>query len=125
MDACALQNSSMIMDKVPLEIFDEVRGQLVGGSITAKNANVMNARDQTALIDRLERQIYKLYDAVENLNVFFWTALEEPGEHLTAQPEAYGMGDVEQMQISLQHNYDAWHETPGAIEALKSLIEEK
>ena len=120
-DVCALQNSSMIGEKVPQEILDSVRGQLVSGSVVAENKDIMNARDYTTWIFDLEEQVEDLYVAVEELNEEFWPALLNPGQHMTARPEAFGHGSIEEMQIVLQYSLAAWQETPGAIEKIREL----
>ena len=121
MDLRALQNSSMIKHKVPQEILDSVRGQLVSGSAVAENKSIMNAKDQTLLIENLQVQVQDLYAAVKSSNKHFWPALLNPGKHLTARPEAYSHGSLAQMQLVLQHSYDAWTETPGAIDVIREL----
>lgn len=122
MDVRALQNSSVIGNKVPQEILDSVRGQLVSGSVVAENKSIMNAKDQAPLIETLERQVQDLYTAVKKLNQHFWPALLNPGKHLTARPEAYSHGSVAQMQLILQYSFDAWTETPGALDMVRELV---
>ena len=121
MDVRELQNASVIGKKVPQEILDGVRSQLVSGSIVSKNKNAMNAQDQTLLIKNLEMQIEKLHEAVDRHNEYFWPALLDPEEHLSAQPEWYSRGSFGEMQIVLQRNYDAWTETPGAVDMIRQL----
>ena len=118
MDVCALQDSSVIGKKVPQEILDRVREQLVSGSVVAENKDIMNARDYTAWIFDLEEQVEELYVAVEELNDEFWPALLKPGQHMSARPEAFSHGSIEEMQIVLQYSLAAWQETPGAIEKI-------
>ena len=122
MDARELQNSSILSKKVPQEILDSVRRQLMSGSVIAENKSIMNAKDQTPLIEELEVQVQDLYTAVKKTNKYFWPALLKPGKHLTAQPEAYSHGSSAQMQITLQYSFDAWKETPGAIDVIRELI---
>ena len=119
MDVRELQMSSVIGKNVPQEILDSVRGQIVSSSVVAKNKNVMNAQDHTTMIANLEAQINELHGAVKKMNEHFWPALLSPKEHLNAQPEAYSWGSVEEMQIALQHTYDAWTETPGAVDMIR------
>ncbi len=123
MDVRALQNSSVIGEKVPQEILDSVRGELVSGSVVVENKGIMNAKDQTPLIEKLEAQVKDLYAAVKKLNAHFWLALLNPEEHLSARPEAYSHGSLEEMQLVLQYSFDAWMETPGAIEMVRELEE--
>ena len=49
--------------------------------------------------------------------VNFWAALRKPGGHLTARPGAYSQGSMEEMQLVLQHSWDAWREPPGGDRA--------
>ena len=121
-DARELQKSSMLSNKVPQEILDSVRGQLVSGSVIAENKNIMNAKDQTPLIEKLEVQVFDLYTAVKRTNKHFWPALLKPEKHLAALPEAYSHGSSAEMQITLQHSFDAWVETPGAIDVIRELV---
>ena len=120
-DVRTLQNSSLIGTKVPQEILDSLREHLVS-SIIAENRSIMDATDQTYLIQKLEGQVETLYTAVKKQNQHFWKALLNPGKHLTALPAAYSHGSREQMQLVLQYSYNAWAETPGAIDVIKELV---
>ena len=122
MDVRALQNSSVIGHKVPQEILDSVRGQLVSGSVVAENRDIMNSQDQAPLMKNLEAQVQDLYAAVKDQNQYFWPSLLNPGKHLHTRPEAYSIGSLEEMQLVLQHNYDAWMETPGATDVVRELV---
>lgn len=99
MNVRALQNSSVIGEKLPQEMLDAVREHIVSGSAIAGNTNVLNARDQTVLIMDLEIQVDDLYDAVERMNKQFWPALLDSREHTHN-------GNFEE-GTALQHNYDA------------------
>lgn len=124
LDVRALQTSSVIGHKVPQEILDGVRGQLVSGSVVAENRSIMNATDQTPLIQTLEMQVQVLYTAVKNSNRHFWPALLNPDKHLTAKPVAYSDGSLGQMQHVLRYNFDAWAETPGAVDMIRDLMKQ-
>ena len=121
MDVRELQNASVIGKKVPQEILDGVQSQLVSGSVVAQNKDVMNAQDRTTLIVNLEGQVEELHEAVDHINEYFWQALLDPEEHLNAEPEAFSHGSFEEMEIVLQQNYDAWMETPGAVDMIRQL----
>ena len=122
MDLRALQNSSVIGNKVPQEILDSVRGQLVSGSIIADNKSIINAKDHAPLIESMEVQVQDLYTAVKTSNKYFWPALLKPGKHLTTRPGAYSHGSVAQMQLILQYSYAAWVETPRAVDVIRELM---
>ena len=122
LDLRALQNSLMIGNKVPQEVLDSVRGELVSGSVIADNKGIMDAKDQAPLIERLEIQVRDLYGAVQKSNRYFWQALLEPGKHLSARPEAFSHGSVEEMQLVVQYGLGAWTETPGALGVVRELV---
>lgn len=120
LDVQALQNSTVLGEKVPQELLDNIRGQLVS-SIVAGNKDIMESKDQTLLIKKLETQVEELYKAVKESNKSFWPALLRPGPHLTARPQMYSPGSVEHMQLILQYSYASWAETPGAIDMIRAL----
>jgi hypothetical protein len=121
LDVRALQHSTAVDEELPQAALDNVPGQLVS-TIVAKNKDIMESKDQSALIEKLESQVNKLYTAVKRESKYFWSALLQPGAHLTARPSAYSHGSVEQMQLVLQYNYDSWVETPGAIDVVRDLV---
>ena len=123
-DVRDLQNSSIIGENVLQELLDDLRRDLVSGSIVAENKDIMNARDCTRFIWDLEEQVELLYLAVEDLNENFLPALLDPAQHMTARPEAYSHGSLEEAQIVLQSSLDAWQETPGAIEHMREVMGE-
>ncbi|KAN0096373.1 hypothetical protein V8E51_015178 [Hyaloscypha variabilis] len=122
LDIKALQNSTVLGEKVPQELLDNIRAQLVS-SIVAGNKEIMQSEDQTALIKELESQVEELYKAVKKSNKYFWPALLRPGNNLTARPQMYSMGTSEHMQLVLQYSYASWVETPGAIDMIRELSE--
>ncbi|KXT13518.1 hypothetical protein AC579_4174 [Pseudocercospora musae] len=60
-----------------------------------------------------------LDQAAKQNNKHFWPAIVDPGCALTARPETYSMGSKEEMELMLQYLYEAWEETPGAVEWVK------
>lgn len=109
----ALQNSSVIGEKLPQEILDSVRDQIVSGSALAGNKTIVYAQDQTIPIMDLEIQVDDLYEAVERINEHFWRALLNPNERTVSRSF--------EKQTALQQNCDAWIETPGAIDMIREL----
>ncbi|KAH9218743.1 hypothetical protein DL95DRAFT_293090 [Leptodontidium sp. 2 PMI_412] len=120
LDVKALQNSTLIGQKVPQELLDKIREQLVS-TIVANNKEIMDSDDQSLLIKKLEAQVKQMHVSVRKGNKYFWPALLNPGRHLTAPLSAYSHGTVPHMQISLQQSYDSWTETPGAIDVIRKL----
>ena len=118
LDVRALQHSTAMGEKLSQEALDNI----TVSTIFAKNKDIMESEGQSALIEKLESQVKKLYTAVKRENEYFWPALLRPGAHLTARPVAYGHGTPQQMQLVLQYNYDSWVETPGAIDVVRDLV---
>lgn len=122
LDLKALQNSAVIGEKVPSEILDSIQRHIVQSPIISSNRKLMERCDHSDDIEVLECQIDDLFMAVQMANPFFWRRLVNPGRHLTARPAAYSKGSVEEMQLVLQYSYDAWIETPGAIDMIEEII---
>lgn len=92
--------------------------------IVVGNPTITHVQNQKANIEKLQKQIKKLYNAVNRINTHFWPGLLQPGGNLTATPYSFGMGDKGEMQNKLQECYNAWVETPGSIEFIRKLAEE-
>lgn len=120
LDVQALQNSSAIGHKVPQEILDNVRDQLVT-TVVSNNANIMKSSDQTPLIKEIEKQVQALYMKAQQQNKHFWPVLLKPEAHLGARPNSYSPGSPQHVQIVLNYSYSSWKETPGAIEMIRKL----
>jgi hypothetical protein len=105
---------------VPREILDTIQRYCTNSAITS-NIKIIEKDDQTPCIANLREQVKELYVAVKKANSHFWPAIIEPADNLKARPISYGNGDRGQMQVVLQHNYNAWAETPGAIGVIEAL----
>jgi hypothetical protein len=123
LDVTHLQNSAVLGEKLPQELLDNIRSQLVS-TVVAGNKDIMDSKDQTPLIVKLKSQVEELYTAVKKSNEYFWPALLRPGANLVARPEAYVQGSREHMQLVLQYSYDSWVETPGAIDVIRELVKD-
>ena len=119
-----LQKTSIIGSKVPQEIMDNIRGQAVG-NIVSERKDIMNATDLTPLNKKLDTQIQALIEGVKRQNPHFWKGLLQPENHLTARPEAYSPGSVQEMQLVLQSSYNSWIETPSAMDLLREFLRRK
>ncbi|MCJ1261980.1 hypothetical protein MMC22_001849 [Lobaria immixta] len=73
----------------------------------------------------LKSHVHDLYQAVEEGNPHFWGALISPGRNLGARLDFFTFGGKEEMQMVLNRYYDAWKETPGAIEVVKAIRQKK
>ena len=122
----ALDSACVIAgDKVPSELLTQIRLQMLS-SAAQNNVTLMrdveHGRDIEGHIGQLAQQSDILFDALSDANKCYWATLAEPGDHLTARPPHYSQGTVSEMQLSLSQTYDAWVETPGALEWVKSKV---
>ncbi|KAI4242331.1 MAG: hypothetical protein L6R40_004060 [Gallowayella cf. fulva] len=123
-DMTALNNSSVLLQKgLPPEIINIIREKLMEGSAVCTNRTIMYAIDQTSIIQALAAQIKRLYQAVSRRNQRYWPALFDPEIHMKARPAMAipANGSVEEMQIALQHTFDAWLESPVALDTIRWL----
>ncbi|KAI4263514.1 MAG: hypothetical protein L6R42_001336 [Xanthoria sp. 1 TBL-2021] len=120
LDLQALQNSSAIGHKVPQEILDRVRNQLVT-TVVHNNAKIMNSADQTPLIKEIEKQVQALYTKAQQQNKHFWPVLLKPEADLGARPNSYSPRSPQRMEKVWNYSYNSWKETPGAIEMIRKL----
>ncbi|KAH8671770.1 hypothetical protein BGZ60DRAFT_527222 [Tricladium varicosporioides] len=121
LDVKMLESVTVAGEKVPAEILDNIRDQLVTRAVITERKEVMEAQDLEPFIRELVGQIAGLHAVVTKANRFFWQALLDPSQHLSALPSAYSPGSVEEMQLVLNYSYDAWIETPGAIDIVRGL----
>ncbi|KAE8351304.1 hypothetical protein BDV28DRAFT_137353 [Aspergillus coremiiformis] len=120
-DLVRLEESTRVLGtKLPREIFDLIQSSLPQSPVVASNREIMSGTGRREMIEELEDQIDDLYEAVDDGNRYFWPGLQTPSMHLAAEPQAYSRGSKEEMQLVLQMNYDAWMETPGAIEFIEA-----
>jgi hypothetical protein len=125
-DLQALKNATIAAgDKLPAELLNEIRSHMLSPAAqnnTTLVRDVENGRDIDGHIAELAQQVDALFDALRDSNKHYWRAVVEPGSHLTARPPHYSAGTVWEMQLALSQTYDAWMETPGAMEWVRSKV---
>jgi hypothetical protein len=109
--------------RVPPEIWDNIRRKALLSPVLLGKKDVMAKVSNADLAQKLGVQMEDLFNTVHRANPHMWPTICDPGDHLTARPACYGMGTIEEAQISLKWSYDAWAETPGAIDVLKTMLE--
>lgn len=105
---------------VPREVLDEISNNAMSSSIANKGL-VLKCDDLGALLLRLKAQVEQLHAAIKTKNHHFWPMLLRPGDNLEKTPSLYRRGDKREMQLVLQYSYNAWMETPGAIDVIRML----
>lgn len=63
-----------------------------------------------------------LFKAVENHSQAFWPALVDPDRKIERLFDANSPQSRGEATITLVRNYDAWKETPGSIDVIKTLM---
>ena len=82
-----------------------------------------NGVDQVVKI--LKSHVKLFYLVVNRANGGMWRALLSPGRHLDARPSFYTHGSMQEMQMALKQNYDAWNETPGAMGIIEAILHKR
>ena len=118
------QSFSSLSASVPREILDIIQSSVPLSPAVCANHNIMNGEGDTrpTMIQKLQAQIDTLYKEVHSANKYLWPALVNPHNHFKGRPMAYSPGSVEETQIILQYNYEAWVETRGAIDFIKAKV---
>ena len=108
--------------RVPFEVSEKIRRYIVSDAVGFW-MDITEEEDHSKNIRMFERQIKKLYEAGDATNEYIWPAIVHRGEGKEMVPTPYTWASVEKMQNYLKYSYDAWVETPGAIEIIKMLEE--
>lgn len=124
LDVTSLENlASTVGKKVPREILETIQPYVPLSLIVAGNPKILRFENKTALIGELNTQVNALFTLVKKFNIHYWSALMNPGSHLTTRPASYSRGSVEETQLVLIYTYDAWVETPTALEFIRSKVQ--
>jgi len=123
LDIKALRNVAILNKRLPEEIVDCVRRQLVCRAILVRK-DIMNILCHDPIITKLELHIKTLYDAFKKESPKLWPELLKSRTHIphyiSAAP-GYWKNDSEEVQTVVRYNYNSWAETPGAFEVIKEL----
>ena len=121
----ALSKALVLTEKVPPEVLNAIRDQMLSGTALACRNITMNRSTQASIIRELQSQIKSFYKEVNTLNHRFWSALLKPDFTPFGERRCAFMryDSVEKMQVVLRYNYDACVEVPGAIDVARKLRE--
>ena len=119
----AVENTRLLSRKVPEDIIHCIQMDSVQGTVLERRKDVWQNRSLRAAIKTTQRHINELYGAMNRNNKDFWPALLDPEEHLKAKITEHPHGTLQKMQHALQQSYDAWLETPYALDFICKLHE--
>lgn len=121
-----IKNIGLVRDVVAAKVPGEIQAKVEVSTIRSPlslQLQKKEAEDVFAIEMRLFDQVQRLGYAIHEANPFFWAAMLNPAENLTAQPGGYSHGSPEQMQLALQNAYTVWWQTEPVIEILQKAAE--
>ena len=121
----ALSKALVLAEKVPPELLNAIRDQMLSGTALACRNITMNRSTQASIIRELQSQIKSFYKEVNSRNHRFWPALLKPDftPFGDGRNRFVRYGSVEEVQVVHRYSYDAWVEVPGAIDVVRKLCE--
>ncbi|KAG6361165.1 hypothetical protein INS49_009389 [Diaporthe citri] len=125
LDLQHMLNATRALEGVmPREIIDEIRGSSLVSSVVALRKDIIRAStERTAELLRLvKHQVTVLFRTIAIYNRAFWPALVDSDSRPERRADAYPPGSAEEAAVAVMHNREAWMETPGSIEVIKSLM---
>ncbi|KAJ0103728.1 hypothetical protein J7T55_001744 [Diaporthe amygdali] len=122
-----LQNTARAFQAstLPCQVVNQVRGNLLDDSLLVGRQDLAAADTVTlaAMIERVRKQVWELYLAVEEANMHFWgrlISMQDDGDGLQ-KPESYFRGSPEEADLIALRNYAAWEETPKALDEIDAV----
>ena len=106
----------------PEELLAKAQKQLQSSIVKGDREMILDRGDRSAQIEELSAQLFDCYTAVKKANRYFWPAMLDPGEFLTAGPQMYTPGSLAEMTLKLQYCYDAFAETPTGFAGIEELM---
>ncbi|KAI0013003.1 hypothetical protein F4779DRAFT_511446 [Xylariaceae sp. FL0662B] len=83
--------------------------------------DIVDREDYKDLLASLQEQVANLYDRVNELNQYYWPALDHPEQYSHATPTMYTMGSPEEVILAFRHTWYSWAECPQALDFAKKL----
>ena len=121
LDLRALQAlPALTSGKLPQEIQDQVCEQLLAPHLDARKAFIETS-DLSLLIEDITEQLGHIIRKVNQINHFLWSCFPS-SESIPSLYPLQSDEDAAEAQKVLQYSYDAWIETPGAIEVMEQLL---
>lgn len=113
--------AALLRKRLPQELVDLILDNVPDHPAISAEPRAMRYASRIELVKSLNVQTLQIYRHVDRLNVHFWGALLNPGNHLQANPPDYKPGSVEEAQLVLARTYREWVLTPGAMDYIVSI----
>ncbi|RHZ54861.1 uncharacterized protein CDV56_107074 [Aspergillus thermomutatus] len=115
-----LEETALVLSpKLPPELVDLIQSFVPRSPIVAGNRELVYGATRQPAIEKLEIEIDVLCMATNLRNVHFWSSLLNPERNSTVKPNHHHWGTVEEARAIIMSVYDAWDETPGAIDFIR------
>lgn len=114
-------------------VVDQIQRLVPLSPIVAKDPSLMRREGRRIAIEKLKSQIDTLFWTVERKDRLFWPFLMNPRRYLREGPVLFGADDQMRFSLKNQHamrkdplgaNFDAWNETPCALDVLEAKIKQ-
>ncbi|KAL8651901.1 MAG: hypothetical protein Q9226_004490 [Calogaya cf. arnoldii] len=119
-DITSLQQIRALHQKLPPELVNLVQGFIPITDAVRNNHQIMSKADYTDLIADVTDQIKMCLEAVEKANIHLWPSLVNP-DLRPGGSRHRPSNDIRTVDFVLDRCYEAWVETPGAIDIIKRL----
>lgn len=120
-DIRMLQSTFFMYDQLPLppELVDRIRKEAIAGEIVSKRQDIFKRNNHRRSIRELVEEIQHLFMFVDQR---FWLYLLDPEDSLALKPAKYEHGSDQHIQMVVQYYYEAYAETPSAIEMIRQMV---
>ncbi|KAM0715024.1 hypothetical protein Q7P37_009489 [Cladosporium fusiforme] len=108
-------------NKLPAELFNQIRSYKIGPATKIHPARVKaieKREDLTPFLSKIEAELLQLRSYVNALDSDYWPAIADPEKYRKLQPMYQPELPITE---ALSQTYDAWAETPGALELWQEL----
>jgi hypothetical protein len=122
-DLKMLHDSAAIGDRVPIEVFQQIQGNLPSSPLIANNQKIITDPVYAYQLGRkMFSQLEKLIHHIHRANPHYFNYLLDPTEVLAHRPGFMSRGSYEEACLVMQMSYDTWAETPGSIRTTVQLF---
>ncbi|KAJ5108821.1 hypothetical protein N7456_005496 [Penicillium angulare] len=122
---CVEESFFVLRPRLPREIVDQIHRSVPQSLIIRECRQIVRADREGCLelLLKLEEQIQQMHRMVSKRNQWFWNMLAHPVNWLDEAPDEYAIGSVEEAALTLCASYDAWRDTPNALDFINAITD--
>lgn len=123
-DVKMLQNSLFMYEMLPPELVDRIRKEAIVTEVVSRRKDIYNSTNQKPLIEALEKEIWQLFVYINRNYPHFWPNILDPKDSFALKPDSrYKNESEEYSQMVVQYCYEAYAETPFAMEMVRDMAD--